>query len=172
MKTEYDNRERQDLTEIMRWVRSLDTSNWNTPYAITLNFWNGTTRESAKRDITHFLNTLNSKVFKNAYKKYGKRLRIIGVFEGSSGTPHYHMLLESPKFWSDIQFEMIVETLWGKTKTGQTYIWLDGTGQRIPIFKMEKMYSDGWSGYMSKLRTKQSADDADVMNWYLHPDCC
>ena len=75
---------------------------------------------------------------------------------------------ESLKFWSDVQFEITVETLWGKTKTGQTYIRVNGTGQRIPIFKMENVFR--WMvGIHVKIKNKQSADDADVMNWYLHP---
>ena len=172
MKTETLAQSRNELKHMMSWVRSLETEKWNVPYAITLNFWkNDICRETAKRDISHFLNTLNSQVYKNAYKKYGKRLRVIGVFEESPST-HYHMMMESPKHLSEVQFETLVETLWGRVSSGQTYIWLDGTGQRIPNFKMEKMYSNGWFDYITKLKTKKSVDDADILNWYLHPVYC
>lgn len=124
-------------------VRSIDYSGWNATYALNLNFWNGTKKENARKDITHFLNKLDEWVFKNAYRKYGKRLRRIGVFEGDATNPHYHMVLESPNHLSDIQLEHKVESLWGIVRSGETYIWLDGSGQRIPIFKMEKVYFEG-----------------------------
>ena len=166
---------RQDLINrnaTMDWVRSTDCSGWNTPYAVTLNFWNGTKKEDARKDVTHFLNRLDAWVFKNAYRKYGKRLRRIGVFEGGETNSHYHLLLESPNHLSGVQFEHKVESLWGSVRSGQTYIWIGATRQRIPIFTMDKMYSEGWLEYIGKLRTKESADDADVMNWYLHPVSC
>ena len=169
MKTNDMKQDLMNLNASMDWVRSIDYSGWNAPYAVTLNFWNGTNKEGATKDLTHFLNRLDGWVFKNAYRKYGKRLRRIGVFEGAATNPHYHMLLESPNHLPDIQFEHKVESLWGRVRSGQTYIWLDGTGKRIPTFTMEKVYSKGWLDYIGKLRTKESADDVDVMNWYLHP---
>jgi hypothetical protein len=169
------NEQRQtfkDLSATMEWIRSIDTSDWNAPYAVTLNFWEDTQKKYAIKDITHFLNRLDSSVFKGAYKKHGKRLRRIGVFEigGMNGVdrPHYHMILESPKHLSKIQFEETVESLWKSSRYGKTYKFLS-TGQRVPIFKMKKMHSNGWTEYIGKLKTKESADDADVTNWYLHP---
>ena len=161
-----------NLNATMDWVRSFDCTGWNAPYAVTLNFWNGTRKEYASKDIKHFLNKLDASVFKGAYRKHGKRLQRIGVFEGADTNPHYHMLLESPNHLSDIQFEFLVESLWGSVRSGQTYIWIGATRQRIPIFTMDKMYSEGWLEYIGKLRTKESADDADVMNWYRHPVSC
>jgi hypothetical protein len=163
-----DYQTRKHLVDLMEYVRSIDCSEWNAPYAVTLNFWNGTKKEFASRDITHFLNRLDAYVYKNAYRKYGKRLKRVGVFEGTADNPHYHLLLESPKHINQLQFRHIVESFWGKIRSGQTYIWSDRTGQRIPIFKMEPIYSGGWSGYISKTWSKESADDADVMNWHLH----
>ena len=29
----------------MEWVRSIDYSEWNTPFAVTLKFWRGTNRQ-------------------------------------------------------------------------------------------------------------------------------
>ena len=172
MKTNDMRQNLKNLDASMDWVRSIDYTGWNAPYAVTLNFWNGTEKEDATKDITHFLNRLDAWVFKNAYRKYGKRLRRLGVFEGADANPHYHMLLESPTHLSDVQFEHKVESLWGIVRSGQTYIWIGSTGQRIPIFIMERVYSEGWLEYIGKLRTKESADDADVMNWYLHPVSC
>ena len=149
----------------MEWVRSIDYSEWNTPFAVTLKFWRGTNRRSASRDVMHFLNKLDSSVFKGAYRKHGKRLRRVGVFEGivgddfhwsqSSKNPHYHMLLESPAHLSETAFK---ERMKGHGRSGPTF-----------VIKMERVYSEGWLEYMGKLRTKDSAHDADVVNWYLHP---
>lgn len=169
MNKNFTTQDWKHLNASMDWVRSIDCSGWNAPYAVTLNFWNGTMKDDATKDITYFLNRLDAWVFKNAYRKYGKRLRRIGVFEGGASNPHYHMLLESPNHLPEFEFEHKVESIWGGVESGQTYIWLEGTGKRIPIFKMEKMYSKGWLDYICKLKTKESADDADVMNWYLHP---
>jgi len=169
MEKEITGEHREHLNASMEWVRSIDHKEWNAPYAVTLNFRNGTPRDIAEKDVTHFLNKLDAWVFKNAYRKFGKRLRRVGVFEGGDKNLHYHMLLESPKHMVDVLFEHKVETLWGSVRSGQTYIWIGSTGQRIPIFKIERVYSEGWLGYIGKENSKESADDADVMNWYLHP---
>ena len=132
MKTNDMRQNLKNLNASMDWVRSIDYIGWNAPYAVTLNFWNGTAKENATKDITHFLNRLDAWVFKNAYRKYGKRLRRLGVFKGADANPHYHMLLESPTHLSDVQFEHKVESLWGSVRSGQTYIWIESTGQRIP----------------------------------------
>ena len=162
----------------MEWVRSIDYSEWNTPFAVTLKFWRGTNRRSASRDVMHFLNKLDSSVFKGAYRKHGKRLRRVGVFEGivgddfhwsqSSKNPHYHMLLESPAHLSETAFKERMRELWSSTRSGQTYI-RNQKGQCLPVLDIGHVYSEGWLEYMGKLRTKDSAHDADVVNWYLHP---
>ena len=106
------------------------------------------------------------------------RLRRVGVFEGivgddfhwsqSSKNPHYHMLLESPAHLSEMLFEGRSKPYGSSVRSGQTYI-RNQKGQRLPIFNIGHVYSEGWLEYMGKLRTKDSAHDADVVNWYLHP---
>ena len=68
------DRHREHLNASMEWVRSIDHKEWNDPYAVTLNFRNGTPRDIAEKDVTHFLNKLDAWVFKNAYRKYGKEV--------------------------------------------------------------------------------------------------
>lgn len=164
---------RQDkaLVDALNYMRSVDVSSWNVPYAVTLRTWYGTSKEQLRLDVKHLLNCLDYQVYKNAFKKHGKRLRRIGVIEGSESHPHYHLLIESPGHLSDGEFRAIVRSKWSAIRCGQTYIWTS-KGQCVPQFDMTKVYSTGWKDYISKLRTKESVEDVDFINWHLNHISC
>ena len=52
-------------------------------------------RISLERDVTHFLNRLNYRLFRKKYSRYGKRLGVFTVIEGDKNTHlHVHLQLE------------------------------------------------------------------------------
>ena len=162
----YDFKPRQDLLDIMSYVRSIDVSNWNDPFAVTLRFQPMTDRYAAKTAVKQFFISLNRAIFKNAYRRYGKQLRRIGVFEGDN-YPHYHLILESPKEMNSDEFLELVRKLWGSTRHGVTYIRTN-QGSQVPQFHMTQVYSNGWVSYLGKSRDKISVDDADIENWFIN----
>ena len=50
MKTNDMRQDLMNLNASMDWVRSIDYTGWNAPYAVTLKFWNGIEKE--KEDAT------------------------------------------------------------------------------------------------------------------------
>ena len=50
------------------------------------------------RDLTHFLNRLDYKVFRKGFTRYGKRLGVISVLEGGGLKHlHSHLTIEQPQ---------------------------------------------------------------------------
>ena len=176
---------------LLAWMSSHVISNWNTPYAVTLRLKKGATRDDAESNVVDFLKRLNRKVFKNAYIRYGKRLRTISKVEWgwenvekeqSNRDPHIHMALESPTHLSDTEFQLLARKQWEETKQGISKLIYDNNkgkrkfkgNERIPpqwvtidMFHMEKMYSSKWLDYISKKRTTLSGDDVLVRAWTL-----
>lgn len=173
------SREHRDM--LLAWTSSHDISNWHCPFAVTLRFKRGTTRQEVVGNINYFLNRLNEKIFKHAYRRHGKYLKSISTAEWSweevekgqsQRDPHVHMVIESPPLsrMSEEEFFCLVKEQWNKTDKGITEIayYKKGINKSrkgdINVFHMEKMYL-GWLGYISKSKTKLSGDDILVDTW-------
>lgn len=154
--------QRRALRDLLDWLRSIDTSDWQKPYAITLNFWPGTSRQTAEACVREFLNRLSRKVFGNANRRHGKRLRVIPVLEGV-GQVHCHLLIESAEHISGDEFTLICKQLWSNIQSAQTYIRCSNGGV-VSVFDAQPIYSGGWLNYIAKTQTKLSADDVSILN--------
>lgn len=165
MNTNEQFSEQRALSELLAWIRSIDTSDWYDPFAVTLNFWPGTRRDIAERSLGEFLNRLNRRVFGNANLRYGKRLRVIPVFEGTDNL-HCHLLIESADFISDAEFTQLCKQQWAQVRSAQTYIKCTN-GPDIEIFDARPVHSAGWQGYIAKHRTKSSSYDVSIPNMVL-----
>ena len=67
-----------------------------------------------EKNLFTYLHKLNKKVYKNAYKRYGKKIECIPVIEGNgrSKRHHFHLALNKPPFIDDLKFIFITTSLW------------------------------------------------------------
>jgi hypothetical protein len=86
------------------------------------------TEDIASQNIAMFLDRLNYKVYKSAYKRYDKKLEVITAIEGGKGILrenrkktdlnkrfHVHFLLEQPRHFDFDTFKKIIMNCWHDT---------------------------------------------------------
>jgi hypothetical protein len=147
-----------------------DTSGWGPFCDVTLTLKQALRPDSAgwvkiddyrcRRSFRHFMNLLNRAVYGAAFRRYGKRLRVLPVLEkgencaralrswdrGTSGRWHIHCAIELPLHFDGISLERIVRECWVKVEWGYGRILVrDGTNV-------------GWIDYMLKDRQKSEFD--------------
>lgn len=145
--------EKKDDTICLDWVRSnFPVSN---PLAVTLDSrpWvdgRSLDRISLERDITHFLNRLNYRLFRKKYSRYGKKLGVLALIEGDKRTHlHIHLNLECPPHLSVEFMDKLIRECWGKTIFGYSPRYTKG----VVVVKVYDL--DGWIGYITKKKTKE-----------------
>ena len=111
---------------------------------------------SSEQNFKHFRNLLNTRLFKNAYKRYGKQLSMFVVREcDHTHRHHLHIILEKPQ---DIElnfFMHMVKSCWQKTKFGYSEMHFE---------KPDNLQRTvGWLEYCLKKRTKN--DLASSIDW-------
>jgi hypothetical protein len=114
----------------------------------------------ASKAMTHFLAKLNRRVFRNAHRRFGRRLEVIAVREGGGGhhkQVHYHLDMRVPDRWSVSDFGGTCLEVWRSLR------WASQDQNVI------RESDDGWIDYMLKFRDKNDYFDAvDVINTHLH----
>lgn len=141
------------------WRKYLDEIDFTNSYAITLTY-SDTGLSETRREATHsagysnpierfrtaltsnldnYLHRLNKHIFKNAFLRYGKRLKCFPVIEGNGieKREHFHLALWKPEWMDDFSFEAITDLF-----------WLKGD---IDFQKETKGY---WKDYITKLYSK------------------
>ncbi len=83
----------------------------------------------AHYNCINFANRLNTKVYKNAYKRYGKKLDMVSVVEGGKKdlreyarddkNIHAHIAVEKPEHLSFGEFKNIIQDCWTNTTWGK-----------------------------------------------------
>jgi hypothetical protein len=112
-------------------------------------------------DVTrHFMNLLNKAVYGSAFRRHGKRLRVLPVLEkgelrarslrrwerGTSGRWHIHCAIELPPHFDAFALETSIGDCWAKVELGHGRILVrDGANA-------------GWSNYMLKDGQKSEFD--------------
>lgn len=150
----------QIQSSIRQWV---NIDQWQRPFAVTLTLkqvkWVdgglvvALTPELASRSVRHFLNVLNKRVYGAAAQRYGKRIRSLATFEGSTTKRlHCHLMLECPRVELEDHFPAIVARAWTAAD------WSDSQIDVQPC-------DDGWLTYMTKFRDKP--DFASAFDWDL-----
>jgi len=102
------------------------------------------------------MNLLNTEVYGAAFRRYGKRLRVLPVLEkgdvhanalrswerGASGRWHIHCAIELPSHLDAVALERLIRRCWAKVELGYGRILVrDGADA-------------GWINYMLKDRQK------------------
>ena len=109
----------------------------------------------AQDNLRRFLNILNNKTLGNRAKRYKQRIPAFPLFEGGAGTdtrPHYHLILDCP--FADYPPHSYAETIrlcWSKTLWGHREI------------DVQPQCDDGWTDYITKLRSKY--DISQSIDW-------
>lgn len=109
---------------------------------------------SYSRNLQHFLNRLNKKVFGNAVRRFDKKLNCYAAFEGGVGftRPHFHLLIQGSPYHTKNEFERLVEKEWTKTNYGYREVYV-----------LKHNQNSGWEGYISKEYSKTNL--FDCIDW-------
>lgn len=82
----------------------------------------------ANQNISEFLHKLNQSIYKNAYKRFGKKLDVIVSLEGgkdilredsdSGKLTHAHISIQQPNHMDEEKFIMLMNIIWIQTPWG------------------------------------------------------
>ena len=147
-----------------------DTSSWGSFCDVTLSLKQARQSDSGawikiedypcRQAFRHFINLLNREVYGTAFRRHGKRLRILAVLEkgevctralriwecGASGRWHIHCAIELPSHLDAVAVEKLIRHCWAKVEWGHGRILVrDGANA-------------GWIDYMLKDRQKSAFD--------------
>lgn len=151
-----------------------DHSRWRSTIGITLNLKQSVVTASgdfimideleAKQAFRKFMNRLNRRTYKAAYRHHGKRLRVIPILEKSAaGRWHYHLAIEPPAFVDPARFGDIAMKEWLASPLGY------GHGE------ISLNADAGWIAYIGKRRGKSGLDAftdcIDTEAFYNPLDC-
>jgi hypothetical protein len=153
--------------------------NWNQPFAVTLTMKQARRvvvptsassllktstpevtiyldRDSCVRTFRHFSNVLNRCVYGNAFRRYGKRTRVIPVIEHDKVHRwHYHAVIDCPPHINIEAFPCLISEAWTATDFGHRQI------------DVKPNADQGWVSYMLKRRSKDDYDLCiDWLNFY------
>ena len=147
-----------------------DTSSWGEFCDVTLTLkqgrqgagsgWIKIDHYQCRQAFRHFMNLLNKAVYGSAFRRHGKRLRVLPVLEkgevrarslrrwerGTSGRFHIHCAIELPPHFDAFALETLIGDCWAKVESGHRRILVrDGANA-------------GWINYMLKDRQKSEFD--------------
>jgi len=140
----------------------LHTKNWlseykiNNPINVTLTEKqrvNGIDldRIRSEQNFRYFKNLLNTNIFGNGFKRFNKQLKMIVVREYSFNLRHHiHCIIEQPKRYSDLEFNLLIRKLWKKTLFGYSNIHIEK-----PTSLQREV---GWFNYIIKDNIENSVD--------------
>lgn len=113
------------------------------------------TPEAASQNVRHFINVLSRQTLGNTSYKYGKRIQIMPIVEGTvEGVLHYHAQIECPNLELRPVFPTLMASIWSQT------LW----GAQIHVVPVDS----GWINYITKQRSKPVfADAVDWQNAHL-----
>lgn len=120
--------------------------------------------DKASRDIKHFLNVINYKVYGKKYKNRKARLMSVNVFEHSAYNGlHVHIILENPEDWNipESEKESLIIGAWMSMKCSGNI-----NGNDIQHVKEV----DHWVGYCFKDIIYSKNERCDVVNWHLNTE--
>jgi hypothetical protein len=147
-----------------------DTSSWGRFCDLTLTLkqarrsergaWIKIDDYPCRQAFRRFMNLLNKAVYGAAFRRYGKRLRVLPVLEkgevrtsalrscerGRSGRWHIHCAIEMPSHLDAVALEKLIRKCWSKVELGYSRIFVRDNANA------------GWISYMLKDRQKSMFD--------------
>jgi hypothetical protein len=142
-------REFCDLTLTLKQAHRADSGSW-----IKVDHYR------CKESFRHFMNLLNKAVYGSAFRRHGKRLRVLPVIErgevyapslrqcerGTFGRWHIHCAIELPVHFDAFTLEKLVRVCWAKVELSSSRILVRDRADA------------GWIRYMLKDRQKSEFD--------------
>jgi hypothetical protein len=147
-----------------------DTSSWGPFCDVTLTLkqarraergaWIKVDDYPCRQAFRHFMNLLNRAVYGVAFRRHGKRVRVLPVLEkgevrakalrscerGASGRWHIHCAIELPSHLDAVDLEKLIRACWAKVELGCGRILVRDAANA------------GWIKYMLKDRQKSEFD--------------
>jgi hypothetical protein len=147
-----------------------DTSSWGPFCDVTLTLkqarqsergaWIKIDDYACRQAFRHFTNLLNRAVYGAAFRRHGRRLRVLPVLEkgevcagvlrpwerGTSGRWHIHCAIELPSHLDPVALEKLIRACWAKVELGYGRILVRAGADA------------GWISYMLKDRQKSEFD--------------
>lgn len=106
----------------------------------------------ASRNLRHFLNCLNAHYLGKKAKRYGHKIPVVSVVEGTQTKRlHYHLMADWPKNEGREAIAATVQRLWTNTKWGYRRNHVELNADK------------GWLDYMTKLKDK--TDLSSSIDW-------
>jgi hypothetical protein len=148
-----------------------DTSTWRSFCGVTLTLrqarqldsggWLKIDEYQCRQAFRHFTNLLNRAVYRGAFRRHGKRLRVLPVLEqgamhssalrsterGPSGRWHIHCAIELPEHLDAVTLESLIRNSWSKVEWGYRQILVRDSA------------NEGWIRYMLKRTQKSQFDE-------------
>ncbi len=111
-----------------------------------------------ERNFRYFKNVLNKKIFGNAYKRFGKQLKMLVVREETIGRGlHLHTIIEKPTNILLQRFIDLIRYCWNKTLFSHTEVDIQQPPTKIKV--------EGWFRYIMKNKSKiDLCDSIDLEN--------
>jgi hypothetical protein len=107
----------------------------------------------SEQNFRHFKNLLNTLIFGNSYRRFGKQLHMIVVRETSSNHRHHlHCIIEHPRHIQYDEFVSMIRKGWSSTNFGYDQIHIEKPSSQ--------QREDGWLNYIMKDHTKVSLDNS------------
>jgi hypothetical protein len=139
-----------DVTLTLRQARQQDGGGW-----VKIN------DHRCRQAFRHFSNLLNRAVYKAAFRRHGKRLRILPVLEkgevrvsalpfaerGTSGRYHIHCAIELPAHLDAVDLEDLIRDCWARVEWGYDQLLV------------RDCTNTGWINYMLKLTQKSQFEE-------------
>lgn len=145
--------------DILEYFNTIDLDK---SIGLTLKIRNRKIRDEDERitsdsHIRTFFSILNTKIFKNSYRRYKKQLNRLSVSEyGNDIGYHYHLTIEKPDHLSKNDLISLIEDIW-MNKIDHS------TGLHI-----HRKIDYGWMEYILKSRSKENLPDSiDWINSYI-----
>lgn len=112
----------------------------------------------SERNFRYFRNKLNTRVFGNSYRRFGKQLQMLVVREISPDKRHHlHCIIQQPARFETLEFMKLIKTTWSSTDFGYEQVHIEK-----PSSQQRK---NGWLNYILKDYSKVSLDHSiDWMN--------
>ena len=146
-----------------------EITHWRSIVALTLNLkqvvrtldngFIGVDEFVCRKAFSHYMRQLNELVYKAAYRRHGKRLRVIPVLEKSAdGRWHYHVAIEPPAHVDAYDFGKLAMSIWLAQELGYGFGDVSFDADR------------GWISYQLKRRSKDGLEcfldclDIDAFN--------
>jgi|TARA_B110000908_G_C10210477_1_gene429956 hypothetical protein len=111
---------------------------------------------NSDRNFRHFKNVLNTKLFGNGYRRFGKHIQMLVVRESCIAKRHHlHCIFEKPDRIASEEFCYLIKKMWRVTDYGYEQVHIEDPSCTDR--------EDGWLGYILKKRTKVNL--LDSIDW-------